>query len=338
MTPAGTVEGGAAQRLLRRVDSFQRRHAFLAFPVAVLKKFGDDRASQLAALIAYYGFFSLFPLLLLFATIVAFVVREDPVLRQRLLDSVLGQFPEVGEDIGVEVDRSVRRLSGSPVALIVGTLGALWTGTAVVAAAQHAMNDVWDVPRAERPGLVNRMVRAFLLLFVFGASTVLSTFLVGTGAETGWGVIVLELISLVGLVLVSVAVFAFAFRVLTVAPVTWRAVLPGAVVAAVGWTALLMVGSWVVDRQISHASAVYGFFAIVIGLLAWIYLAAQLFLLAAEVNVVSARRLWPRSLVDPPLAEKDQEVLAGQAEEERARNGETVDVRFEEPPSRGEDR
>jgi YihY family inner membrane protein len=329
---------GAAQRMLRRADDLQRTHAVLAFPFAVIKKFGDDRASQLAALIAYYGFFSLFPLLLIFATIAAFVLQGDPQLQQRLIDNVLEQFPLVGNEIGKTIDESVNQLAGSPAALTVGIVGALWTGTAVVAAAQQAMDDIWDVPRVDRPGLVGRMVRAFLLLFVFAASVVLSTFLAGTGTETGWGVFLLRAISIVGLVLVSVGMFAFAFRVLTVATVTWRQVLPGAVVAAIGWTVLLVVGKWIVDRQVSEASAIYGFFATVIGLLAWIYLAAQLFLLAAEVNVVWARRLWPRSLIAPPLASQDEQVLADQVEEERARPEERVDVRFEERAGEGGDR
>jgi membrane protein len=325
---------GAAQRMLRRTDDFQRTHGVLAFPFAVLKKFGDDRASQLAALISYYGFFSLFPLLLLFVTVVALVVRDDPALRQRLLDSAVSQFPIVGTRIG----RTIDELTKSSFTLSVGIIGALWSGTAVVSAAQHAMDEVWDVPRVERPGLVGRLTRAFLLLFVFGASIVLSTFLAGTGGETGWNATLLKTISLGGTVLVSVAVFAFAYRVLTVAHVSWREVLPGAVVAAIAWTALLMLGSWLVDRQIRHASQVYGFFAIVIGLLAWISLAAQVFLLAAEINVVRARRLWPRSLMAPPLADEDREVLASQAEEERARPEERVEVKFEEPASEGRDR
>jgi uncharacterized BrkB/YihY/UPF0761 family membrane protein len=177
---------------------------------------------------------------------------------------------------------------------------------------------------------LGRIVRAFLLLFVFAASIVLSTFLAGTGTETGWGSVVLRGISIVGLVLVSVAVFGFAFRVLTVASVSWRQVLPGAIVAAIGWTVLLLAGSWVVARQIGQASAVYGLFATVIGLLAWIYLAAQLFLVAGEVNVVLVRRLWPRSLAPPPLATEDREVLAGQAEEQRARPEERIEVTFPE--------
>jgi membrane protein len=321
---------GAAQRMLHRADEVQRAHPALAFPFAVVRKFGDDRASQLAALIAYYGFFSLFPLLLVFTAIAAFVLDGNPGLQRRLIDSVLEQFPVVGAEIGTVIEKSVRQLSGSPLALTVGLVGALWTGTAVVAAAQQAMDDIWDVPRAERPGLLGRIVRAFLLLFVFAASIVLSTFLAGTGMETGWGSVVLRAISLVGLTLVSIAVFGFAFRVLTVASISWRQVLPGAVVAAVGWTALLLVGSWVVDQQIGRASAIYGLFATVIGLLAWIYLAAQLFLFAVEVNVVLARRLWPRSLAPPPLTNADERTLTARAEAEARRPGQHVDVTFDE--------
>jgi YihY family inner membrane protein len=321
---------GVARRILHRADDVQRARPALGFPFAVVKKFGDDRASQLAALIAYYGFFSLFPLLLVFATIAASVLDGNPDLQKRLIDSVLEQFPVVGTAIGKVIDQSVEQLSGSPLALTIGIGGALWTGTAVVAAAQQAMDDIWDVPRAERPGLLGRVVRAFLLLFVFAASIVLSTFLAGTGTQTGWGSVVLRGISIVGLFLVSAAVFAFAFRVLTAASVSWRQVLPGAAVAAVGWTMLLLVGSWIVERQIGRASAVYGLFATVIGLLAWIYLAAQLFMVSGEVNVVLARRLWPRSLAPPPLAAEDREALAGQAEEQRARPEERVDVTFPE--------
>jgi membrane protein len=329
---------GAAQRMLRRADDVQRRHKVLAFPFAVLKKFADDRASQLAALIAYYGFFSLFPLLLVFATAASFVIEENPELRERLLNSVVEQFPVVGPQIRDTIDESVRQLSNSPLALTVGVVGALWTGTAIVAAAQNAMDEVWDVPRVERPGLVPRVMRAFLLLFVFGASIVLSTLLAGTGGETGWNAALLDALSLAGTLLMSVAVFSFAFRVLTVAHVGWRDVLPGAIFAAVAWTILLIVGGWVVERQISRASVVYGFFAAVVGLLAWISLVAQLFLLAAEINVVRARRLWPRSMIAPPLAQEDREVLASQAEEEQARPEERVDVTFEERAGEGRGR
>ena len=332
------ARGGAAQRMLRRADDAQRRHTVLAFPFAVFRKFGDDRASHLAALIAYYGFFSIFPLLLVFATVTSFVLSENPELRDSLLNSVVDRFPVVGPEIRETIDESVRQLSSSTFALVVGIVGALWAGTAIVAAAQNAMDEVWDVPRVERPGLLRRVMRAFLLLLVFAASIVLSTLLTGTGGGTGWNAVLLDALAWAGTLLISVAMFSFAFRVLTVARVSWRDVLPGAIFLAVAWTILLMLGSWIVERQISRASLIYGFFAIVIGLLAWISLAAQLFLLAAEINVVRVRRLWPRSLIGAPPSEKDKEVLSSQAEEERARPEERVEVRFDEPADEGRGR
>jgi YihY family inner membrane protein len=313
---------GAAQRLLRRADELQRTRPALAFPVAVAKKFGDDRAGQLAALIAYYGFFSLFPLLLVFATVVAIVARDDPALQQRLLDSAVSQFPVVGTDIR----ESVGELSGAPAALAIGIVGALWSGTAVVTAAQHAMDEVWDVPRVERPAIWIRLVRAVLLFAAFGSAIVVAAVLAGVGGEAASPLV--RIPATIAMVVLSVGVFAVAYRVLTTAHVRWGDVVPGALLAAIVWTALLYAGGWLVDRWVRNASEAYGFFKIVIGLLTWIFLLAQVFVAAAEVNVVRARRLWPRGLSEPPLAPTDRRVLADQAEEERAHADERIDVRF----------
>jgi membrane protein len=187
---------------------------------------------------------------------------------------------------------------------------------------------VWDVPRAERPALPMRVLRALLLLLALGASIVVSAVLTGFDDGTGVGGALIQVVSLLGTVLVSAGVFAFAYRVLTVARISWSDVIPGAVIAAVAWTILLLIGSWILDRYIGRAERIYGTFAAVIGLLAWISLFAQLFLLAAEVNVVRVRRLWPRSLVERSPTPEDREVLAQQAKEERAIPQERVDVRF----------
>ena len=323
------TEGGAAQRWLRRADAAQRKRPGLAFPFAVLKKFDDDRGGQMAALMAYYGFFSLFPLLLVFVTVAAFVIQDDASLRRELLDTVLSKFPVVGPSVRANIGS----ITGSPVALGVGLVLALWSGTRVVTSTQWALDDIWDVPRADRPSLPRRVLRALLMLVVFGGSIVVSTIL--TSIDGGF---VVEAVSLAGTVALSACVFAFAYRVLTVARISWRDVVPGAILAACSWTILLMLGTWIVDRYVSQAKAIYGVFAIVIGLLAWIALFAQLFLLAAEVNVVRARRLWPRSLSEPQLAPEDREVLADQAREERATAGERVDVRFEGRPEESVDR
>jgi membrane protein len=314
------TEQGAMQRVLRRADAAQRKRPALAFPFAVAKKFGDDRGGQMAALIAYFGFFSLFPLLLVFVTVAAFAIQDDQALRQRLLDTILDKFPVVGPSVSANIGS----ITGSPWALGVGLVLALWSGTRVVTSIQWALDDVWDVPRAERASLPGRILRALVMLVIFGGAIVASTIL--TAIDGG---LLLEAVSLVGTVALSACMFAFAYRVLTVARISWRDVLPGAILAALAWTLMLMLGTWIVDRYVSQAKAIYGVFAIVIGLLAWIALFAQLFLLAAEVNVVRARRLWPRSLTDPASAPPDREVLADQAREERAAPEERVEVRFD---------
>jgi YihY family inner membrane protein len=325
---------GVMRRALRRVDAIQRGTPVLAFPVAVAKKFGDDRAGQLAALIAYYGFFSLFPLLLVFATLVAIAVRDDPGLQRALLDSALRQFPVVG----TRIRESIGELSGSPFALVVGAVGALWSGTAVVTAAQHAMDEVWDVPRAERPSIWIRLLRAVLLFLAFGTAIVVTALLASLGGGAGPASGFLRIVGPAATLVVTAAIFAVAYRVLTTQHVGWGDVLPGALLAAAAWGASVLVGGWLVDHWIRNASQAYGFFKIVIGLLTWIFLLAQVFVASAEVNVVRARRLWPRSLVDPPLGEPDRRSLAAQAEEQRAKPQERVDVRFEDRTVEGPSR
>ena len=132
----------------------------------------------------------------------------------------------------------------------------------------------------------------------------------------------------------AVVVFLAVFRVLTSHRGSWREALPGALVAAVSWELLSALGGYIVDRQLRHASSTYGVFAIVIGLLSWIYLAVNVTLLAAEVNVVRARKLWPRSfslLGEQPLTTGDEDALRQRAEVEERRADEDVNVAFDPP-------
>jgi YihY family inner membrane protein len=317
--------GQRVKDAVSEVDDAQRRHPWSAVTVAVLKKFGDDRGGNWAALIAYYGFFSLFPLLLAFTTVLGFVVQGDPELQQRLVDSAIANFPIIGD----QIRGNVEALQGSIPALVIGVVGAVWAGLAVVLTLQTAMNEVWDVPRRERPNFLKARLRALLALLALGVAIAVSSVLAGLGGSAGELPIPLRALSLLGTLAVNVALFAAAFRYLTVAEVRWRDVLPGAVAAGIAWMVLLALGSWLVTRQIQGAEQLYGFFAIVIGLLAWFSLGAQMMLLAAELNVVLARRLWPRSLSPPPLTEQDREVFAAQARAEAVRPD--IDVTFEPP-------
>ncbi len=309
--------------LLSRLDRVQRRHPALAFPIAVVKHFGEDGAGRLAATIAYYGFFSLFPLLLVLVTIGGLLLRDQPDLQERLLDSALAQFPIVGSHIR----QNVGTISGSGVALVVGLATALWAGLGALRAAQFAMDAVWDVPVFRRPPIHRAIVRSLLMLatlglFLFATATLTSILggavfgAVGTGAIAG---------SLV----LNVALFSVMYRVLTVADIRWRDVIPGALLAGTGWAILLILGGRIVGSRVGSASDVYGFFAIVIGLLAWLHIGAQLTLFGAEVNVVRTNRLWPRSLVPDAMTEADETVLARLASEQRRREDQIVNVGYE---------
>jgi YihY family inner membrane protein len=285
---------------MRRVDRIQRSRSWLAFPFAVVKKFGDDRAGYLAALIAYYGFFSLFPLLLVFVTSLGLVLRHHAALRDSIIHSTLGQFPVIGSQI------RVGSLTASGLAMAVGLVLAIWAGLGVTQAAQNAFNEVWGVPIRERPNFLISRFRGLLMLLVLGTMVILTTLLSGfasASAGTGW---VARILTTAGTLMINLALYLLAFRVLTRRNLTWGDVLPGACVGAAAWTVLQLVGNYYVANQVAGAKATYGTFAFVIGLLVWIYLGAQVTLYAAEVNVVRKGHLWPRSLVEPPLTQGDE--------------------------------
>jgi membrane protein len=299
-------------RALRRIDAFQHQRRWLAFPFAVIKKFGDDRAGNLAALIAYYGFFSLFPLMLVFVAVLGLVLRGHGALQQSILNSALADFPVVGD----QLRQNMKAITGggAGVALGVGTATALWAGLGVMSAAQNAFNDIWDVPRKERPNFIETRLRSLLMLVVLGVMALGSTFVSGIGTGEGGRFLWLGALTLLGTLLLNLLLYLLAFRVLTDRHLSWVDVFPGAAVGAVLWTALQSLGSYYVQHQVKNASAVYGTFALVIGLLTWIYLGAQFTLLAAEVNVVRKNRLWPRSLLQqPPLAPADRVRTEGPA-------------------------
>jgi inner membrane protein YhjD len=297
-----------------------------------MKKFGDDQAGNLAALIAYYGFLSLFPLMLVLVTLLGMLLRNNPELQDAIRTSALANFPVIGE----EISKNVHSLRGSGLALGIGLAVALWAGLGVMKVLQTAMNAVWNVPYRHRPNFWLSLLRAMLLLLVLGVITIASAAAgsVGAGSDS-W------LLGIAGIaisVMLNLVLFLLAFRIMTTEDVTWGDVFPGALIAALAWTALQAVGGYLVSHQLQGASDTYGTFATVIGLLAWIYLGAQITLFAAEVNVVRKRRLWPRAIVQPPLTDADERALKSYAEQEERRPEEDVIVRIEETATSPNDR
>jgi YihY family inner membrane protein len=312
---------GAVERLLRAADRFQQAHTFLALPVAVVKKFGDDQAGKHAALLAYYGFLSLFPLLLVFATLLAYALSNNPRLQEQLIDAAVAQFPV----LGTQIEGSIKAIEGSGLGLVVGVLGTLWGGLGITQSAQDAMNALWAIPRRSWPGYWLRLARGLGFLALLAGGVVVAAALAQLATSgPGPG----RALAVAGSLLLNLVLLAVMFQVLSGRWLAWRRLLPGAAVGAVSWSVLQTLGVYVLDRQLAQANLVYGVFAVVIVLLSWLFLSARMLLYAAELNVVLARGLWPRSLFQPPLTEPDRRVLAALAEAEERRPEETVEVRF----------
>ncbi len=307
--------------MLGRFDRFQRRHAFLAVPVAVLRKFGDDEGPNLAGLIAFRAFFSLFPLLLLLTTVLGYVLSGDPALRDEAFHSVLSRFPVVGEQLRAGT------LEGSAVALSLGIAGSLWAGFGVVLATERALDRVWAIPFHDRRNFLASRLRALLLLAVLGALMLASTLLSGLA---GGGASVLG--PFTGRLAISLALnlllFGAVFGLLGSRRPKARELLPGVLLAAFAWTVMQLVGGYFVAHEIKNATPAYGTFALVLGLLIWLQLGATLVVLCAELNVIRARGLWPRSLagVEVPA---DERVLAGLVRSQARDPDQRVDIDFE---------
>ena len=316
-----------------RLDGFQRNHRWAGFPLAVVYKYFDDFGSYLAALLTYYGFVSLFPMLLLLSTILGFVLSGDQRLQHEVLTSALHQFPVIGGDLA-----QPKRLGGGPIGLVVGILGSLYGGLGVAQVFQYASNTVWAVPRNNRPNPFKARGRSLVLLATAGLAVLGTTVLsiAGGGGAGAFGIAGRSL-ALGASAVINIAVAIFAFRFAPARRLSARDVVPGAIAAAVIWQLLQSFGVVYVRHVVEHASATNAVFALVLGLLAFLYITATAVLLCVEINVVHVNRLHPRSLLTPftdnvTLTTGDRRAYSRQAKAQRSKGFQHVDVSFD-PPS-----
>jgi membrane protein len=310
--------------VLERSDCWQARHPAVAVPIAVVKKFIEDDAAGLGVQVAYWGFFSVFSLLLAFVSILGFAFQNDPSFQKQVLNSTLELMPVIGPQISGHIGS----LTGSGVALAVGLGGAVWTGLGVTLAIGNALDRIWAVPYLDRTGFAKSRLRGLLVLASVGATTVAATAAVGLATAGAITPVIGKVLGVTVAAGIDLVVFLASFRLLTSAPVTSRQVLPGAVLAAGCWLLLQAVGGAYVTQVLKGSSQTYGGFAAVIGLLAWLLIAAQITLMAAEVNVVLARKLWPRSLAGE-LRGADERTMQASAEAEQRDSREQISVTFQ---------
>ena len=312
-------------RILTSVDAWQRRHTVPAVMVGLARKFRDDRGGNLAALVTYYAFFSVFPLLLVFVSTLGFVLEDDPTLRDDIVSTTVGRIPVLGP----QLDDRLHPLTGSTVALVAGLVTALWAGLGVMLALARAFDTIWDVPRLGQRGAIAARLRGMIVLVVLAIGIVVST--VAASAVTGHlGAGAERVVTVAGSLALNAVVFGVAFQVLGAHRLRVVEILPGAALAAVGSLLLQLAGTWYVDSAVDRASDTYGAFAVVIGLLSWFLLGSYILILSAELNVVLHRRLWPRSLAGE-LAPADRDAMRLAAGGARRDAREEIAVHFADP-------
>ena len=324
--------------LVDLADAWQRRRRVVGIPIAVVYKFFDDQCGYLAAALTYYAFVAIFPLMLIGSSVLGFVLQGHPHLQQQILTSALAQFPIVGDQLG-----RPEGLHGSVSGVVIGVVTAMYGIIGLGQGAHNAINVCWAIPRNSRLNPIVSRLRSLVWIAGAGLALVLIALVSSLGShleilgrdltsEVHWLGLLLS-------VLVNTFVLALMMRLSTPQGDRLRDVLPGAGLIAVLWQLLQLLGAVYVEHVLKKASEMNAIFALVLGLVAFVYVAAVLALLGLEVHVVLTKRLYPRALLTPfidavQLTDADRRVYRESAQAQRHKGFEQVDVTFGEPPRR----
>ena len=309
----------------QRLDRVQRNNKAVAVVIATAKKFQEDSSTRLAAMVAFWAFFSIFPLFLLAVSLLGYLLPAST--KTDVLQHVASMFPLLDPS-------TVGHLSGTAWTIVLGAVTALWGGTAVMRSAQFALNNVWEVPMRDRSKLKGQLVRAVEALASIGVGLVASVLVSGfvTGSDHGVSLGIGGHIAGYALAAVlDIGLFLLAFVLLTDRRVTWRQVLPGAVLSGGAFWILEQLSSFIISRHLHSTQSTYGHFATVITILWWFYLQAVITLLGAQLNVVLDRRLYPRALGGGRPTDGDRRALVSYPASQLYHEGEQVDTRLAEP-------
>jgi membrane protein len=252
-----------------------------------------DRPSRMAAALAYYGIFSIAPMLYIALT-VAGVLIDEAAVTDRLLEQLARNLgPEMSQylqDIVVSASQSTSQ--GSVLASLISFGALLYAATGLFSHLQYTLNTIWDVPPASYAGTValikNRllafvMVLGLALLFVLATFTSVVISVLGSWLEWADYVPLATHVALVGLLAVS---FALIYKVVPDTDIAWRDVWLGAVITAL----LFAVGRWAIGFYLRHSGVTSAFQAagaLAVLLIAMYYL-VQIFLLGAVFTKVYA--------------------------------------------------
>lgn len=279
--------------LPNKLDKLQQSHTVLAFPVAVVKRYGDDQAGKQAALVTYYAFLSVFPLLMIFITVLSILVAHNPSLEAHITRNVFQLFPSLGNDL----KNNVHTLRTSGLALLLQALVLLYGARGLASILQETFNNLWHVSKEHRPGFWADNLRSFAMMFSVGLGMIIGTAIsVGLSSIIHIGFVGAVFITLLNLS-ITFGLFLAVFRLGTSNRIGLRKLVLGAIIATIGMVIVQRLGGFIVSHQVSKLEGSYGSFAIALGLLFWIYLQAQVILYALVITIVRTEHDWPKKLL-----------------------------------------
>lgn len=306
------------QKTIKTVDGWQRQHLSAAFPYAVIKKYGEDEAGYQAALLTYYGFLSLFPLLLVLTTVVGLIGGNHEGFKMTLISGLTNYFPTFGNQLSGQTQGLHK--TGAP--LIIGILFTLYGARGVADAFRNGVNHIWQTPRSERVGFPLSVVKSLALVGVGGFGLLAANIISGFAAAAGRGLI-FRLLSLSINIFILFWLFRILLNMTLPKKVPFSVTRSGAAAAAIGLVVLQLVGNLVLKHELKSLSAVSSYFAVALGLLFWLYLQAQVVYYAIEITSVRSLRLYPRGLQADDLTAADKRVYRRQVQRDKI-DGETV--------------
>lgn len=278
-------------RFQRNLSNFQQRNRILAFGYATVKKYGEDGAGNQAALLTYYGFLALFPLLLVLTTLTDSILGRYPHVQGEVLRSITDYFPLLGSQLTAHV----HGLKTSGFALWTGILFTLYGARGVASAFRHGVQHMWRIPQKYQEGFPQSLLKSLTILIVGGLGFLIASISASLAAAAGHG-FEFRILSVVVNLIILFCLFTFLLKFSLPRHISFAETRIGAAAAAMGLVILQIAGSYILARELKSLDALYSYFALALGLLFWLYLQAQVMVYAIEISIVSSQKLWPRSL------------------------------------------
>lgn len=289
------------QNFIQKIDHYQQRHRLPAFVVAVIKKYGDDEAGHQAALLTYYAFLSLFPLLLVLTTLIEYIPVSHNELQASVVKGMTNYFPVLGSQVSAHVST----LHKNGLALAIGLLFTLYGARGVADAFRTSIQKLWNIPKSKRDGFPKSTLKSLGIILIAGVGFVVASISIGLAAAAGQG-LAFRLLSILINLIVWYGLFILLINISLPRHVPFTETRTAALTAAIGLVIVQLAGGYLLKHELKNLDALYSYFALALGLLFWIYLQVQVLFYSLEIAAVRSQKLWPRSLTgnQPTAADK----------------------------------